>query len=610
MKRFSVPAFALVVLAATTVALQAQVQNVLLEQHTGAWCGWCPDGTVMMDEILKSYGSQVIGVKIHNGDAMAIPEEMAIGGALGLMGFPTASVDRRGFGDAVFLDRGDWKLICQTRMQQPAKAEVDCFYMLNKTTRVVRIEVIANIAEDMGFPLKFNAFVVEDDVTGAGSTYDQKNYLSGRPGFETSPYYTQPSVLVGYHHMKVVRQMLGGTWGVTGGQLPTAGVKAGGRYSYTFVATMNTKWNLDKLWFVGLLQADAPGNKEIINSAVAIQDGVPLNRIVDANVPALASVASGSERVNAYVLENMTNKEQTYTVTLTTTSRTPADWSARFTCGATEFTGSRVARATGQVVVPPGATVPLSLTLKTGATQGIGDAKVALDLQGTPTLKRLRTVSGISPDVQHLLLEAGPQNSLRPYLSGTTCEDAVTLEPSEYVAIADQLPKVNLVIWNKGPWDGISTAEMAAIKSPRKVNHFLCGDVIIPSLELTYFGLQWIGANMEGANTGIISLSGQAGDVITGSIASPFTGYLTYYLINMVKITDPLHVFPIVHFQADGSARIGKTTSFVAAKDTIVGVRSTRNNTKTVLLGITPYMVADQEIRRTLVRNILDWLTQ
>ncbi len=614
MKRLSTLSFALAVLAVTTVATQAQIQNVLLEQHTGAWCGWCPDGTVMMDEILKSYSSQVIGVKIHNGDAMAIPEEMTIDMALGLTGFPTGSVDRRSFGGTVFLDRGDWKSACQTRMQQPAKAEVDCFYTLNKTTRVVRIEVIANVAEDMVVPLRFNAFVVEDDVTGVGSTYDQKNYLSGRPGFESSPYYTQPSVLVGYHHMKVVRQMLGGAWGVAGGRLPAVGAKAGERYSYTFVATMNAKWNLDKLWFVGLLQADAPGNKEIINSAMAIQDGAPLNRIVDANVPAFASVASGAERVNAYVLENMTDKEQTYTVTLTTTSRTPADWSARFTMGASEFTGSRVARATGQVIVPPRATVPLSLTLKTGATGGIGDAKVVLDLPGTPTIKRSRTVSGISQEVQHLLLETGSEYSLRPYLSGTTCEDAVSLDPSEYLAVADQLSKVNLIIWNKGTTEGVSAAEMAAIKSPRKVNHFLCGDGIIRNLDssknLSYFGLQWIGWNAEGGNTGIVWLSGQADDVITGSIESPFAGYLIYYLINMVTITDPLQVFPILHFQADGSAKTGTATNWVAAQNTIFGVRSTRNNTKTVLLGITPYVVADQGTRRTLVRNILDWLTQ
>jgi hypothetical protein len=236
---------------------------------------------VAMDEILGLYGGQVIGVRIHNGDAMEIPEQSVIGDDLGLTGFPTGSVNRKNFGQSAFLNRGDWKTACESEMRQRAKAEVDCFYTLDPATRVVKIRVVANMAEAMSLSLRFNAFVVEDDVTGTGIGYDQHNYLSGRKGYESNPYYTQPTVLAGYHHMKVVRRMLGGAWGVTGG-LP-ASVQAGQIYSYTFTATLNAQWNLNKLWFVGMLQANAPDNKEILNSAVAIKDGAPWNRIIDSN---------------------------------------------------------------------------------------------------------------------------------------------------------------------------------------------------------------------------------------------------------------------------------------------------------------------------------------
>ena len=612
MKRFSTLAFAIATIAVLSVGTKAQIQNVLLEQHTGAWCGWCPDGTVRMEEILKLYGSQVIGVKMHTGDAMEIVGESVITQTLGLTGVPTGSVDRRSFGGSVFLNRGDWKTACQSRLQQRAKAEVDCFYTLNRTARTVQIQVVANIVEAMDSPLKFNAFIVEDDVTGTGSGYDQENYLSGLPGYEGNPYYTQPNVLVGYHHMKVVRQMLGGTWGVAG-RMPTS-VKAGGSYAHTFTSALDAKWNIDTLWFVGMVQADAPDNKEIINSAVAVQDGLLLNRIIDTNTPAIKVLPAGSDFVNAYTLENPTDKEQTYTVTLATTSRTPTDWSARFTSGVIELTGSRVNPAAAEMVVPPHSAAGLSLTLKTGSTLGMGDAKVVLELQGTPTIKRSRTVSGISQETQHLLLESGSQYSLRPYLSGTVCADAVTLDARDYLTFADQLSNVKLVIWNKGPMEGLSAVETAMIKSPRKVNLFLCGDAVVRSLDssqsLSYFGLQWIGWNSEGSSSGIVWLSGQEEDVITGNLQSPFSGRLIYYYINMVKITDPQNVFPILHFQADGSRKTGTSTNSIVARDAIFGVRSTRNNTKTVLLGITPYVLTDQEIRRTLVSNILDWLAQ
>jgi len=56
MNRFSTHAAAVVLIAALTVGATAQIKNVLLEQHTGTWCGWCPDGTLKMDEILALYG--------------------------------------------------------------------------------------------------------------------------------------------------------------------------------------------------------------------------------------------------------------------------------------------------------------------------------------------------------------------------------------------------------------------------------------------------------------------------------------------------------------------------------------------------------------------------
>ena len=610
MKRLSTLGLALAVIAATATGTKAQVQNVLLEQHTGTWCGWCPDGTVKMDEILALYGRQVVGVKIHNGDAMEIPEESVIGAALGLTGYPTGSVDRKSFGGSVFLNRGDWKTACQARMQQRAKAEVDCFYTLDKRTRVVRIQVVANMVEAMDCPLQFNAFIVEDDVTETGTGYDQHNYLSGRAGFENHPYYKQPSLLVGYHHMKVVRKMLGGAWGVTGA-LP-ASVKAGEVYSHVFEATIDTKWNIDQVWFVGMLQADADTNKEIINSAMAVKDGAPLNRIIDSNAPAMRVLSAGSSFVNTYTLENTTDKEQTYTVTLSSTARTPADWSTQFTSGAVELAGSGAHPGVGQIVVPARSTAALSLTLKVGTTLGMGDAHVVLELQGTPTVTRSRIVSGMTREITHLLLETGSEYSLRPYLVNTACADAVTLDPSDYLACADELTNVKLVIWNKGPLDGSSAEEIKVIKRVPNVNTFICGDNIIggiSSSDLSYFGVQWIGWNLEAqGGTGSVWLSGQQGDAITGTLGSNIEGRLMYYYLDMLKIPDAAQVFPILHFQYDGLRRSGGFTYTILAKDAIVGVRSTRNNARTVLLTLSPYVIWQERNRQALVKSILDWL--
>lgn len=622
MNKLSTLLLAIAMIALITVGANAQVKNVLLEQHTGTWCGWCPDGHVKMAEVLDLYGDQVIGVKFHNGDAMAIPEQSVIASALGLTGFPTGSINRTNFGGSVFLSRTDWKTSCESQMQQKAKAEVDCFCTLDKDTRIVRIQVMANIVEQMNFPLKFNAYIVEDDITGIGSGYDQSNYLSNRPGFEDSPYYDQPSKIIAFHHMKVVRKMVGGAWGVTG-NLPES-VEAGDFYTYEFESEIDEKWKIDDVYFVGMLQADANDNKEIINSAIAIENGSLLNRIIDSNAPTVIALPSVSDFNNIYTLENATNEEQTYTVTLLTTDRTPADWSAEFTSGATELAASlndpNMNSVTdpnmniGQIVVPANATVELILTLKIGATLGIGDAKVVLQLEGTPTVTRSRMISGITDEFENLLLETGPDYSIQPYLNNTDYNDIVTLELSDYLSFANKLTNVKLVIWNKGPFDGLSPDEIDTIKNTEDVNHFICGDGVIGSLvdtnNLNFFGLEWIGWNLEAQGwTYTIWTSGQEGDVITGNLGENIEGHLIQYYVNMVRITDTENVFPIMHFQNDGNRQYNNFGYFVTADDAIFGIRSTRNNTRTVLLGISPYIITDQNVRQTLVNNILDWLT-
>lgn len=564
-----------------------------------------------VDEILALYGDQVIGVKIHNGDAMAIPEQVTIGNALGLTGFPTASIDRKDFGGSVFLGRSIWKTTCESQLQQRAKAEVDCFYTLDRSTRTVRIQVMANIVESMNLPLRFNAFIVEDDVTGQGSGYDQSNYLSGRAGYESNPYYSQPSTIVGYHHMKVVRKMIGGAWGVAG-SLP-ASVKAGDFYSHEFVSRIDDGWKIDDVSFVGILQVNAPNNKQIINSVRAIEGGSLLNRIIDSDVPAAKVLTCLSDCSKPYTLENLTNNQQTYTVRLCTTDKTPADWSAGFTSGAVGLTASGTNEATGQIAVAANSTAELSLTLSTGQILGVGDAKVVLELQGTPTITRSRMISGISAEIEKVLVETGSDYSLRPYLNGPDHSDTVTLDPSDYVAFADHMTNLKLAVWNKGPSDTLSPEEIDVIKNTKNVSNFICGCYVIWGLatasDLGFFGLEYIGWNLEAfGSSNTIWISGQAGDVITGSLGEDIQGHLMGSYIDMVRITDTANVLPIMHFQNSGFRQYGNSWYFVTAQDAILGVRSTKNNSRTVLLGISPYVINDATTRRALIHNILDWL--
>ena len=84
-----------------------------------------------------------------------------------------------------------------------------------------------------------------------------------------------------------------------------------------------------------------------------------------------------------------------------------------------------------------------------------GPAKVVLDLEGTPTIKKSRMITGITTEIDKLLLETGSDYSMWPYISDTDHNDIITLDPSDYMVLAGEMTNVKLVIWNKGPYDGL-----------------------------------------------------------------------------------------------------------------------------------------------------------
>jgi hypothetical protein len=63
-----------------------------------------------------------------------------------------------------------------------------------------------------------------------------------------------------------------------------------------------------------------------------------------------------------------------------------------------------------------------------------------------------------------------------------------------------------------------------------------------------------------------------------------------------------------MHFRDDGIRQYNNNMYSVSADDAIFGVRSTKNNARTVILGISPYIITNENVRRNLVNNILDWL--
>lgn len=208
---------------------------VVIEEHTGAWCQWCPRGTVKGRQLSQQYDN-VIFVAIHSTDPMSYPEYLT---ATGLSAAPTANIQRKFFDQ----DTGEWegKVISETSIDAPAYLEIITDY--NESNRELEAEVTVHFTEDYSGSLNLAGLIVEDAVTGPSPGFDQSNSYSGggngpMGGFEDLPS-PVPANMIAYDHLS--RQLLGGYDGLN--NIIPSSVSAGESFSNTFTHILPDDYN-------------------------------------------------------------------------------------------------------------------------------------------------------------------------------------------------------------------------------------------------------------------------------------------------------------------------------------------------------------------------------
>lgn len=183
-------------------------RDVLLEEFTTAPCQFCPDGAVVVEQILAS-NPAVIAVGEHacfGTDAMTIPEASAYCAAFG-SGAPTACIDRVLFpGETtVAHGRATWAANATSRAAIGSPVTVNVTGTYNATTRQVSADVTANFV-DYAVPgdIRVTLFVVEDSVTGTGTGYNQVNAYNTQANH---PYTGAGNPIVGFVHRHVLRDV-------------------------------------------------------------------------------------------------------------------------------------------------------------------------------------------------------------------------------------------------------------------------------------------------------------------------------------------------------------------------------------------------------------------
>lgn len=240
-------------------------RHILLEEFTGAWCGWCPRGPVAYrDDVLPKYPNVILAA-LHNGDDMVFSSGNTIVSSFAA-GFPSGMIDRRAIGALpVALSTNQWASALDQMDTEFTPAAVNVYNYYYPDTYEWKIDVVVDFIMDFSGDLRINCFILEDSVSGTGSGYNQVNYYNTRTDIPEFSGVGNP--IVGYKHNHVVRDMIGGPWGKSG--IIPSQVKRGDRYIFSKTIKPKQGSDIRQTHLVGILQAYSSNiqNRVILNAS-------------------------------------------------------------------------------------------------------------------------------------------------------------------------------------------------------------------------------------------------------------------------------------------------------------------------------------------------------
>ncbi|MGB0166153.1 MAG: Omp28-related outer membrane protein, partial [Luteibaculum sp.] len=236
---------------------------VAFEEATGTWCGWCPRGTVNMDELHDRYPETTALIAVHNNDPMVVSAYDSWMGQQ-ISGYPSGLIDRHP--DPV--DPGNFVDEYASFLQKTGPAELTVSAGFDGATRKVSIDVTTIFATPMNDEdFRIALVVTENGVTGTGSAWNQRNYYAGggrgpMGGYENLPD-PVPAAQMVYEH--VARAIIGGATGKAG-VIPTE-ITANTEYLYNASYTVPASYDVNEMEVIALLINNATG--EIVGTGKA-----------------------------------------------------------------------------------------------------------------------------------------------------------------------------------------------------------------------------------------------------------------------------------------------------------------------------------------------------
>ena len=285
MKRIST--ILLFLLLATTLKAQNLVstdpykRNVIIEEYTGIYCGYCPDGHRIANELAAKYQDRLFVLNIHTGgyaNDASIDFRTEDGNIIGakVNSFPTGNVNRLA-NKAV--GRDTWSLYVEQQVEQMAECNVAGQVVIDKDARkaTVTVEVYytANSVSETNY---LNVVMLQDNIIA----YQNGSHLN-------------PAQVVGgqYRHMHAFRDAITPTWGEDIAPT-TAGTFITKTYEYDIPAKIGSfDVDIDDIEFVAFVTETK--NEDESTTPVLNANKLHYISAVDENIhPTMLSVGASS----------------------------------------------------------------------------------------------------------------------------------------------------------------------------------------------------------------------------------------------------------------------------------------------------------------------------
>jgi hypothetical protein len=221
---------------------------VVGEEITGTWCPYCPRGMVFMDLFEEKYDPYWCGIVIHSEDPMNYSEYMTGMNDYHLGGFPRALIDRWHDVDPSGMSPDFFE-----RVQVPPVATIVNGATWDSITRLLHVSVTSNFVLPAYGNYKVACVLTEDEVTGSGPGWSQRNAYAGgnygvMGGFETLSDPVPSSTMV-YDH--VARAIAPSFTGMPN-SFPNY-VQAGESYTTSLTFTLPAEWDETKINIIGMI---------------------------------------------------------------------------------------------------------------------------------------------------------------------------------------------------------------------------------------------------------------------------------------------------------------------------------------------------------------------